>query len=113
MQVKNPSYNSVGTIDLEIDHPVYGWIPFTASPDDAEGAELYAQAVDGDFGVIAPYVEPPTPEPVPPTQEQIDALRRAAYQVEADPLFFKAQRGEAAQADWLAKIEEIKARFPE
>ena len=49
------------------------------------------------------------PEPKP----DIEALRRAAYQGEADPLFFKAQRGEATQADWLAKLEEIKARFPE
>ncbi len=50
----------------------------------------------------------------PPTNpEQIEALRRAAYQAEADPLFFKSQRGEATQADWLAKVAEIKARFPE
>jgi hypothetical protein len=49
----------------------------------------------------------------PPTPEQIEALRRAAYQAEADPLFFKAQRGEATHEDWLAKVAEIKARFPE
>ena len=53
------------------------------------------------------------PALVAKTPEQTEALRRAAYQVEADPLFFKAQRGEATQADWLAKVEEIKARFPE
>jgi len=53
----------------------------------------------------------PTP-PVPPTPEQVDAMRRAAYQAEADPLFFKAQRGEATMEQWLAKINEIKARYP-
>ena len=51
--------------------------------------------------------------PPPAGSEQIEALRRAAYESEADPLFFKSQRGEATQAEWLAKVEEIKARFPE
>jgi hypothetical protein len=38
--------------------------------------------------------------------------RRAAYIAEADPLFFKAQRGEATMEEWQAKIAEIKNRFP-
>lgn len=61
MKVKNLSYNSVGTVDLEIEHPEYGWIPFTASPDDSEdnGRNIYAKAIAGDFGAISPYVSPP------------------------------------------------------
>ena len=38
--------------------------------------------------------------------------RRAAYAAEADPLFFKAQRGEATMAEWQAKVAEIKTRYP-
>ena len=38
--------------------------------------------------------------------------RRAAYIADADPLFFKAQRGEATIEEWQAKVEEIKQRFP-
>lgn len=38
--------------------------------------------------------------------------RAKAYKIEADPLFFKAQRGEVTTADWEAKVAEIKARFP-
>jgi hypothetical protein len=38
--------------------------------------------------------------------------RKAAYIAEADPLFFKTQRGEATEQEWLDKIAEIKARFP-
>ena len=38
--------------------------------------------------------------------------RRAAYITEADPLFFKAQRGEATMDEWQAKVAEIKARYP-
>ena len=38
--------------------------------------------------------------------------RRAAYTAESDPLFFKAQRGEATMEEWQAKVAEIKERFP-
>ena len=38
--------------------------------------------------------------------------RRAAYTAESDPLFFKAQRGEATMEEWQAKVAEIKTRFP-
>ena len=38
--------------------------------------------------------------------------RRAAYIAEADPLFFKAQRGEATMEEWQEKIAEIKQKFP-
>jgi len=38
--------------------------------------------------------------------------RAGAYAAEADPLFFKAQRGEVSMDDWTAKVEEIRARYP-
>ena len=38
--------------------------------------------------------------------------RAAAYAAEADPLFFKVQRGEVSMDDWTAKVEEIRQRFP-
>lgn len=43
---------------------------------------------------------------------QAQLQRSAAYTAESDPLFFKAQAGEVDQAEWLAKREEIRARFP-
>jgi hypothetical protein len=43
---------------------------------------------------------------------EAEANRRAAYIAEADPLFFKAQRGEATLQEWQDKIAEIKARYP-
>lgn len=39
--------------------------------------------------------------------------RKTAYNLESDPIFFKAQRGEATTEEWLAKIAEIQARYPE
>jgi hypothetical protein len=41
-----------------------------------------------------------------------EANRHAAYIAEADPLFFKAQRGEATVQEWQDKVAEIKARYP-
>jgi hypothetical protein len=44
--------------------------------------------------------------------KQVKANRKAAYVSEADPLFFKTQRGEATMQEWQDKIAEIKARYP-
>jgi len=44
--------------------------------------------------------------------EQAKQSRANAYHREADPLFFKAQRGEATIAEWEAKVAEIRARYP-
>jgi len=41
----------------------------------------------------------------------IDYLRQQAYEKEADPLFFKWQRGEATEQEWSDKVAEIKAKY--
>jgi hypothetical protein len=51
-------------------------------------------------------------DPSPVTKEQQESARRVAYTVEADPMFFMSQRGEATTAEWEAKVAEIKARYP-
>jgi hypothetical protein len=83
-------------------------LPFTASQFDPEphGKAIFEAASKGDFGKIGEYVEPP------PASVDTEALRRAAYEQEADPLFFKYQRGEATEQEWLDKIAEIKAKYP-
>jgi len=43
---------------------------------------------------------------------QIQRNRSTAYAVESDPLFFKAQRGEATIEEWQAKVAEIRSRYP-
>jgi len=62
MEAKNPNWaNAQHTlVNLEIEHPEYGWIPFTANPDDVEayGRQLFAEASAGQFGPVAEYVAP-------------------------------------------------------
>jgi hypothetical protein len=73
---------------------------------------------------VAPYIEDNqvfTITVEAKTQEEIDAdvaaqeavakaARAEAYRTESDPLYFKAQRGEATMEEWLAKVDEIKNR---
>lgn len=73
------------------------------------------------------WVERTPPVEVEPTPEEVAAQREADYQAavamrdealrlalaaEADPVFFRWQRGEVEKDDWLAAVAEVKARFP-
>ena len=42
----------------------------------------------------------------------VDEMRTAAYKQEADPLGMQVLRGELERPEWLAKISEIKKRYP-
>jgi len=53
MDFRNPAYNASGSIDCEINHPDYGWIPHTIPAD--ENPDLQAAAIAAG---VAPYVAP-------------------------------------------------------
>ena len=118
MQVRNAVFNSNGTIDCEIEHPVYGWIPFTASNDDPEefGRTLYAESISGKYGSIAPYIEQEIP--LEERIAQVQAQRLAAYRAESDQLKLQAEFDAlkaGTQPDyslWIAAVEAIKQRYP-
>lgn len=78
MDYKNAQRLENGWIDCEIDHPVYGWIPFTCDPHDRgaefDVADLHAR-MDAD-PQTAPYV--------PPTQAEIAAQKAAEVRAERD-----------------------------
>lgn len=61
-------------------------------------------------GVCGKWIIPPVDdEPIPVAE----IMRQAAYRQEADPLFFKWQRGEATEQEWLDKVQEIRDRYPD
>ena len=64
-------------------------------------------------GETTEHPDAPIIQAVPLTQEQINLQRQQAYRVESDPIFFKEQRGEVPTGTWLAKVDEIKARYPQ
>lgn len=73
MEVRNPRYANADKtlIDVEILHPVFGWIPFTANPQDVEahGRELFAMLAAGEAGPVADFVPPPEPVKPEPVSE--------------------------------------------
>ena len=71
----------------------------------------YLQLADNSW-IQAWRVRPMTEQELQELAQQKDQQRKRAYQNEADPLFFKWQRGEGTQEAWLAKVEEIKSRYP-
>ena len=81
----------------------------TLSVPEAPGNRHYQMVLDA-IADGQPVLDPPAPPA--PTLGQQEAARLAAYQSESDPLFFKWQRGTATEAEWLAKREEIRTRFP-
>lgn len=44
--------------------------------------------------------------------ENAEKQREESYRNESDPIFFKWQRGEATEQEWLDKVTEIKQRYP-
>jgi hypothetical protein len=72
MDWKNARYNAFGTVDCEINHPQYGWIPFTCNPNDKGAAFDTSALFDEMRDVAAPYVPPP-----PPSDEELAIQIRA------------------------------------
>lgn len=55
----------------------------------------------------------PIPEPeLPPTLEEQKINRQLTYSAEADPIAMQMLRDAATKEEWLAKVDEIKARYP-
>jgi len=43
---------------------------------------------------------------------QVEQARHAAYVTDADPLFFRWQRGSGTEGEWLAAVETVKETHP-
>ena len=94
MKYRNSKILENGWIDCEIEHPIYGWIPFTCSPDDT-GAEFDVKKLHATMKKdkkTRPYT--------PPTQEELDKIasrrvkeiRDLKLQTEVDPVVMNSLR---------------------
>lgn len=71
------SLNDDNTIfDLEMNHPQFGWIPYTLKPDDPDGSISNEELLSMIGSNYAAYV--------PPTSEEIIAKQAAQARVERD-----------------------------
>lgn len=81
MNYRNAKRISNNRIDCEINHPDFGWIPFTCDPADTgaliDVVELY-NIMDAD---------PATEAYVPPTQEELDAKQAMWVRITRDNIF--------------------------
>jgi hypothetical protein len=96
MEYRNAKYNRHGTINCEVNHPKFGWIPYTASPDDVEelGKELYAEVAKGEVAEYEP--PPPQPEVIP---DRVTA-RQFKMQLEKDGLLSSVEA-------WVGQQEKL------
>jgi hypothetical protein len=78
MEYRNAKHIGQGRIDCEINHPDYGWIPFTCDPKDT-GAK---------FDVVDLYrrlnADPATAAYIPPTQEEVNAAAEKQVRLQRD-----------------------------
>lgn len=100
IELRNPVYTSTGLIDIEVNHPEYGWIPFTANPLDSMsyGKDIYdrALALNPPSYVPAP---PEVPASVSPYQARV-ALLTAGLLDSLNTLMAQRRVDPAAKIAW-------------
>lgn len=88
------------------------WKPYDSIKEKLVPAPAYVE----DNQVFTVAVEPKTEEDLANDVIAVNIVnkeaRAQAYREVSDPLFFKAQRGEATMDEWLAKVAEIREQFP-
>jgi hypothetical protein len=96
----NASYNTSNTTVVDTEPPEYP-VNFAYKWENDAWVCIDQEAVDGYLaGQKAAF------------NDAQSKKRFAAYTVESDPIFFKSQRGEATNQEWLDAIAAIDARFP-
>lgn len=70
-EIKEAQENKFGDIDVMLNHPEFGWIPFTASPDDTEslGKKVYDLAKTKGYKKYQPSYE----------EKDVEARGKRAY----------------------------------
>ncbi|CAB4121145.1 hypothetical protein UFOVP6_28 [uncultured Caudovirales phage] len=98
MNYRNAKYIANGLIDCEIEHPNYGWIPFTCDPADA-GAAFDTAAL---HALMA--ADQSTTLYVPPSQEEVAAAALAAARANMSISFAQLLIGLVTEG-WITEAE--------
>lgn len=99
MEARNPAYNEFGSIDCEVEHPRFGWIPYTANNGRGDPREqnIWDQCVG--LGP-APYVPPPVSSPSA-SDVRAEGARRLSMVAASYPL--------AERETWHKQLAEAEA----
>ena len=106
MNYRSAKYiNNNGWIDCEIQHPDFGWIPYTLNPADTDMTVnnddmLAAMAKAGD---VAAYV--------PPTQAELDEALSAQLRMDRDALLSKVDAIAGNALRWSALDAKVQAAW--
>jgi hypothetical protein len=106
----NISFQAVISSETLAEHGVYS-VKQTPAPKIDSLTHRHTQdvqLVDGEWTQVWQAVALPLDQQI----QNLKAARGHAYTEEADPLFFKAQRGEILLTEWEAKVDEIRTRYP-
>jgi len=108
MNYKNAKYiNDSGLIDCEIEHPKYGWIPYTLDPNDTD------MTINNNELLSAMEKNNDVESYVAPTQEELDSqeairvrqIRDSLLTSEVDPIVTNplrwAELSEEKQTEWI------------
>jgi hypothetical protein len=116
------SWGNTSGFDLMSDEELraVGWLPWkfieVQRPEDNWVLDTSVVAIgDTEITETQTYRQKTQDEINADIANQIESNRQAratAYREEADPLFFKSERGEATREEWLAKVQEIRNRYP-
>lgn len=94
IEYRNPKYSATGGIDVEINHPTLGWIPFHATLEDVEGYGRDLFRFISEHDTPAPYVPPR--QPLEPAPYRVSS-RQFGLQLIENKIFDKVQEWVAAQ----------------
>lgn len=103
--------------DVEIDWPkgvtALYWMSVTGWTESESGRLAIDRLPAWAESALKRIPDPEQPESPEAHKEAMKALRATAYREEADPIFFKWQRGESTKDAWESKVKEIRRRYPE
>ena len=105
MNYRNAKYVDDTRIDCEIEHPEFGWIPYTLDPSDTDMTVnnddlLAAMASAGD---VAAYV--------PPTQAELDAQAAASIRAQRNSLLLTVDAIAGNALRWAALDADTQAAW--
>ena len=111
-EFKDPKYIDEQNIEVQVNHPDLGWIPYTCNPDDKVGGidndKLYPRLVASN---PTPYVKPTEEETKEKLALQVRQNRDLRLENHVDPFVMNFMRWDEQPEDKQNKIKEYRKKL--